>query len=762
MQDGGVRTSTSVIVLGFTLVACGGGKPTPPRPVEPEVVEGQRQEPPPEVDEARARREAFENPGGMWMPRQMGEAGEQLADLGLAIPAATLSSLTAAPLNAVVSLGGCTGSFVSPEGLLITNHHCVQGSLQLNSTPADNLVERGFLAATRADEKPAGGTQRVYVAQKVTDVSAQILGGLGSLTDPRARALAVEAREKALVAECEKGRPAVKCKLSSFFSALEWQLIEYLEIRDVRLVYVPHRAVGNYGGEIDNWSWPRHTGDFAFMRAYVGKDGQPADPSPDNVPYRPAAHLALGDGVGAGDLVFVAGYPGRTSRLQIAAELRRQTTWTLPRYVEKGNQRMAILAELGKLPGETAIKAGVQRQSVQNGLEKFGGILATLQSSDLIQQKEADEQKFRVWAAADPARAKYLAALDKQSALLEATWAIESQEEPWKDAAYGSALLAQAIYLVRWVHEHQKPDAERKPGFQDRDRSLVEAGHRTFAKRFDPAIDRALWKLMLTRAAAEPSSAVWLRPMLGLGKKAAVDERAIDRALDGFYKKTQLADEKVRLALLDATPAALAKSKDPFVKLAVALRPRIEEIIAREEADRGELLLVTPVVAEGLLAHAGGRVAPDANGTLRVSYGIVRGYRPAADAETFAPFTTVEQIPAKHTGTEPFDAPKPVLDAIAARRWGPYAVEELGTVPVNFLSDVDTTGGNSGSPILDARGRLVALHFDRNKEGVASEVYFKAATTRSIATDIRYILWIADAVDQADHVIRELGVEPAL
>jgi hypothetical protein len=535
VQDTGVPRLH--LLIPFLLAAACGGSTAPLSPPAPPA------SPPgslpvagaPPSDAAQARREAFANPGGMWMPRQMAGAAV-LAELGLTIPAATLSDLTAAPLSAVVSLGGCTGSFVSAQGLVVTNHHCVQGALQLNSTPDDNLVERGFLARTRADEKPAGATQRIQVAQQVTDVTARITDGLAAIADPQARALAVEAREKALVAECERGRPAIKCKLSSFFSAHEWQLIEYLEIRDVRLVYVPHRAVGNYGGEIDNWAWPRHTGDFSFLRAYVGKDGQPADPSPDNVPYQPKAHLAVGTGVAAGDLVFVAGYPGRTSRLQTSAELRRATTWTYPRYIEKGNQRMALLEELGKLPGETAIKAGVVRQSVQNGLEKFGGIQATLQSSDLIQRKEADEQAFRAWAAAAPERKRFLDALDRHSAQLEAVWAVENQEEAWKDASSGSTLLSQAIFLVRWVHERQKPDAERKPGFQDRDRSLVEAGHRTFAKRFDAPIDRAMWKLMLTRAAAEPASAAWLRSMLGLGRGARLDERTFDRALDGFYR----------------------------------------------------------------------------------------------------------------------------------------------------------------------------------------------------------------------------------
>ncbi len=752
--------------LALALAACSGGtRATPtdePRaagePVAPDALAG-----PSAAEQARARRAAFANPGGMWMPRQMIDHAARLRELGLEVDAAALADPTAAPLSAVVSLGGCTGSFVSAEGLIITNHHCVQSALQLNSTPEANLVETGFVAATRADEKPAGPSQRVYVAQKMTDVTAQMLEGLSAIAEPRDRGREVEAREKALVSACEQDRPAVKCRVSSFFAASEWQLIEYLELRDVRLVYVPHRAIGNYGGEIDNWAWPRHTGDFAFLRAYVGPDGQPADPSPDNVPFQPPAHLELSvEGVAADDLVFVAGYPGRTSRLQTAAEATRMATWTYPRNIEKARLRMAVLERLQQAGGETAIKAGVLRQSVQNVLEKQEGILDTVARGDLLANKAADEAALRTWAAADASRARYLDALDRLTALLADTWAFEDEHEAWRDAVNASSLLAEAVFLVRWVHEQQQPDAERKPGFQARDRSLVEAKQRTFTRKFDRTIDRALWELMLTRAAAEPAAASWLRPMLGLGKRGKLDARAIDQALDRIYRGTQLDDEAARLALLDATPAALGRSKDPFVRLAVALYPLVEALVAREEADKGEALLVAPVYAEGLLAfRGGGGVAPDANSTLRVSFGIVRGYQ-LPGGEPYTPFTTAPQIVEKHTGAEPFDAPAALREQIATAAWGPYAAAALGVVPVDFLSDVDTTGGNSGSPILDARGRLVGLHFDRNKEGVASEVYFLAETTRSIATDIRYVLWVADAVDQADHVLRELGIEPAL
>jgi hypothetical protein len=751
---------TSLMASLLLAAACGGS----PKPVttggDPGGGGGTGDAPP--VDPTLAARQAFENPGGMWMPRQMGEQAALLQGLGLQIEAAALSNPAAPPLSAVVSLGGCTASFVSDQGLVVTNHHCVQGALQLNSTPESNLVENGFLAKTPAEEKNAGPTARVYVAQKMTDVTASMRDGLDAIADAGTRYAEVEKREKGLVAACEQDRPGIKCRVSGFFKGSEYQLIEYLEIRDVRLAYVPHRAVGNYGGEIDNWEWPRHTGDFAFYRAYVGPDGKPADYSPDNVPFRPAAHLKVQPaGVAESDYVMVTGYPGVTRRLQLAAEVTRQRDWSTPRYLEKARQRMELLAELQKAPGETAIKAGVARQNVQNGLEKFEGIQLGLQDGTLIASKEAEEQAFRAWAAQDPSRAGYVEALDAVLAMMATAWERDAAEETWRDAVGGSSLLGQALFFARYAEEQQKPDAERKPGYQDRDRNQIVGSQKTFAKRFDAAIDRAFFTMMLRRAAADPGAAAWLPEFLGARKGAKVDDKLIGKTLDAWYGATRLADEKVRMELLAASPTQLAKSKDPFVTLALSLLPTIKKNEKRDEAWSGDVMMKQPLVMKGMAAFKGGMLAPDANSTLRVSYGTVRGYRPAADKPVYHPFTYATEIPGKNTGTEPFDAPQPVLDAIAKGTWGPYA-DAAGRLPVNFLSDLDITGGNSGSPVLNARGELIGLAFDGNKEGLASDVVFKGAATRTITCDIRYLLWLADAVDGADHLLKEMGVTPAL
>jgi hypothetical protein len=294
----------------------------------------------------------------MWMPKQLLAHADTLKTLGLAIDPAGLSDPTRAPLGAVVSLGGCTGSFVSDQGLVITNHHCVQGALQYNATPEHNFIEDGFLAKDRADERWAGPTARVYVAQKYVDVTGTMTEGLADIADDRARYLEIEKREKALVAACEKDRPGIRCRVAKFFGGAEWYQIEQLEIRDVRLVYAPHRGIGNFGGEVDNWRWPRHTGDYSFYRAYVGKDGRPADHAADNVPYRPEHWLRpASEPLAEGDLVMVAGYPGGTERLLTAEEAAEAAEWEYPRRITMYQELIGILDTVSQGSTELQIKA---------------------------------------------------------------------------------------------------------------------------------------------------------------------------------------------------------------------------------------------------------------------------------------------------------------------------------------------------------------------------------------------------------------------
>ncbi|MBK9035100.1 MAG: S46 family peptidase [Myxococcales bacterium] len=539
----------------------------------------------PAPDPTAAARHAFANPGGMWMPRQMNHAvhAAALRSLGVTIPAEDLSDPLAAPLNAVVSLGGCTASFVSGQGLIVTNHHCVQGALQYNSKPERNLVEDGFLAKTKAEELPAGPTQKVFVARAFTDVTDAILGGdkpIAGIADPVKRKEEVENRTKAQLAACEKDRPGIRCDVKSFFRGAEYQLIEYLEIRDVRLVYVPARSIGNYGGEIDNWAWPRHTGDWSFFRAYVGPDGQPADYSADNVPFAPKHWLKIDqDGQAEDDFVMVTGYPGRTSRVTTASEVDFDVAWRYPNTIQYYQERYDLLEQLLKsdAPAATKIKAGVAKQGIQNGLEKTTGVLAGLQKGDILERKRAIDDKVKSWAART-GHEDYKAAIEKLEDMLAADRKTAAGDFNFGITMGGSNHLRTALLFVRMAEERGKPDAARKPGYQDRDMPRLEGGQKQQTRQFDAILDRMFFKLVLTKAAALPAAErAWLNPLLGIKKGAKITDKLIEARLDALYQGTKLEDEATRIDLLkNATPKSLKASKDPFVKLAVAVWPLIK------------------------------------------------------------------------------------------------------------------------------------------------------------------------------------------
>jgi hypothetical protein len=747
------------LLLGV-VVACGPKPPPESVPSSSGTGSVSAQPAPAQVDPHLAARRAYENPGGMWMPQQMSLPGHVAAfeKLGVKIDPTLLTNPLAAPMNAIVRLNGCSASFVSPDGLVVTNHHCVQSALQVNSKPDNNLVEKGFLAKTRADEPSAGPAERVFVAQAFTDVTESVNSGLDKIADPVARYEEAETRLKQRVAECEKGRPEIRCKVGRFFRRGMYVLIEELEIRDVRLVYAPARSVGNYGGEIDNWHWPRHTGDFSFYRAYVGKNGKPADYSPGNVPYKPKHFLKVSDqGLQPSDFVMIAGFPGRTSRTQTALEAKHDVEWFYPYFIEHAKQRYAIAEANLKSPGETAIKAGVLKQRVQNGLEKMQGVLKGLTSGDLLDRKAALDAKAKAWAAL-PGHEQHKAAIEKLEQLLLAEQRAARADYDRVNAFNGSALLSSALGLTKWAEERAKPDAERKAGYQQRDMQPAISAQKQLTKQFDATLDRAQLRLGFVRALGLPAAErPWLAQLLGVKPTTKIDEALIEKTLDNWYRTTTLADEKTRLDLLqNGTRAKLAASKDPFVRAA----GRVWKVFAAEEkhddAMAGELMLVAPLYVDALRQALGGLLASDANSTVRITYGTVKAFKPADP-----PFTTASQILAKNTGTEPFDAPQPLLEAIKAKQFGPYANTD-GELPVNFLSDLDTTSGNSGSAILNDKGELVGLNFDSTIESVAADVVFDGRIVRKIHCDIRYVLWVMDKIDGADHLLEEMGIRPRL
>ncbi|MCG9712490.1 S46 family peptidase [Shewanella insulae] len=711
---------------------------------------------------------------GQWQPYQMPSIADKLSERGIQIPAKQLADLTQYPMNAVVGLGYCTASFVSPQGLVVTNHHCAYRAIQYNSKKEHNYIADGFLARKQADEPSAGPNERLYITEAVTNVSEQVTKDLSD--DPLKRYEEIQANRKALIKECESD-DNYRCSVRSFHNGLEYYLIKQLIIRDVRLVYAPPKSVGSFGGDIDNYEYPRHSGDFTFLRAYVGKDGKPAAYSPDNVPFKPKSYLKINaDGVKAGDGVFVAGYPGSTSRYRLTSELKFASDWLYPTLATRYQQRIDTIEAMGAQDAGVKIKYAGTLASMANRMKKYNGLLDGFKATDIAGIKQGREDDFRKWLATDSQYQSYQAKFDQlETLLVEQRQALQTRY--FFENAQSSDLLAAANRLYRLAKEKTKPDAEREEGYQERDMKMFKARLKRIDSSFAISVDKTLWLQDLNAYLAQDNRVPELDAML----KSDDAEVSLSDKLDGLYSLTGLTNQAERLAWMDADVKAFETSADPFIRIAVAL---YDTNLAQEKAKKtlaGKLSKARPGYMEAVIAYYKANnwpVYPDANGTLRITYGMVDGYQ-SKDALYKQPFTRLEGIVAKHTGIEPFDAPKKVLDAIKAKRYGSHKVESVyqdpaswlcrlfscldkpesfGSVPVNFLSSVDTTGGNSGSPVFNGKGELVGLNFDSTYEAITKDWFFNPTITRAVHVDFRYILWMMDEVDHADNLTSELDL----
>ena len=694
---------------------------------------------------------------GMWVPQQLPEIAGPLKKAGLKLSPQQISDLTGDPMGAVVALGGCTASFVSPNGLVVTNHHCAYGAIQLNSTAENNLIKNGFNAPTTGDEVSAGPNARVFVLDEITDVTKDAKAAIATAGDDAlARTKALEAFEKKLIADCE-AEAGFRCRLYSFSGGNTYRLFKNLEIKDVRLAYAPPGSVGKFGGDIDNWMWPRHTGDFAFYRAYVGKDGKPAAFSKDNVPYRPKHWLKFADQpLGAGDFVMVAGYPGSTNRYALAAEFDNTAQWTYPTIARHYKNQIAMVEAAGKQNADIQVKYAATMAGWNNTSKNYDGQLEGFKRIDAAGQKQREEAAVLGWLKGQGAKGQ--SALDAHAKLLD----LLEQSKATRDRDLtlalfnNTAMLGSATQLYRLSIEREKPNAERESGYQERDLPAIEGGLKQLERRYVAAMDRQLQEYWLNEYIKLPADqrVAAVDAWLG-GNDAAAVKRALDR-LAG----TKLGSTEERLKWFAADRKAFEASNDPAIQYAVAVMPTLLKLEQERKTRAGENLAARPVYLQALADYKksqGEFVYPDANLSLRITFGNVMGYAPK-DGVEYTPFTTLEGVVAKETGQDPFDSPKALLDAVAAKRYGGLEDKRIGSVPVNYLSDLDITGGNSGSPVLDAHGKLVGLAFDGNWESVSSNWVFDPKMTRMIAVDGRYLRWIMQEVYPAPQLLKEMNV----
>jgi hypothetical protein len=693
---------------------------------------------------------------GMWQPHQLPQLVEQLKAQGLQIDPKRISELTAHPMNAVVAFGFCTGSFVSPYGLVVTNHHCAYNSIQFNSKPEKNLLKEGFNAKLQSDELRAEPTMRILVTDAITDVTKQISGGVKATG--RKRFDEIDARMKSAVAKCEQTK-GYRCDVYSFHGGAQYFLVRQMEIRDVRLVYAPAEAIGKFGGDIDNWMWPRHTGDFAFYRAYVGPDQKPADASDKNVPYLPKSYLKVsGAGIKEGDFAMIAGYPGRTNRYRLAEEVADAISWSYPKQIARTSKILALIDEHSKDRPDAQVKYAGSVAGLNNGLKNFEGNLDGFKRVDVVAVKTAEEQAILEWAAQHaPDGVKGYQGLKQ---IIADNRGRRDRDQILQQLGT-TAMVAAARDLYRLSIEREKPNAKRELGYQERDEIRISGRLQTLERRFDAKVDRAILEYLLSEyAALEPSQRIAeLDRWIGL---KADGSHQLKATLDAFYAGTELGDTSKRLSWFDKSKRELEASDDQALKFAVMMMPAWLRIEDQVKTNAGLESVYRPQWMNARIAYAAAQgkiIYPDANNSLRVTFGQVKPYAPR-DGMLYQALSSHRGLLEKHTGVDPFDATQKQLDAIKAKRFGPYADGEV--LPVNFLADLDITGGNSGSPMMNGKAELIGLAFDGNYESIASGWLFNGEVTRTIGVDARYMLWVMDAIDQADRLIEEMGLKPAL
>lgn len=656
-------------------------------------------------------------------------------------------------IDAIVQVGGCTGSFVSPEGLIITNHHCAFGAVQAVSTTENDYITDGFLASSRAEELRATGIS-VRITESYRDVSAEVLAAATDTMELAERTRAIEKKIKELVAEAEASNPGKRAEVAEMFPGMAYTLFMYGFIKDVRLVYVPPRSIGEFGGEDDNWVWPRHTGDFSFLRAYVAPDGSGAEYSAENVPYVPRKFLKVrAEGADEGDAVFILGYPGRTFRHRTSHYLSYEEDVRMPYVADLYQWQISTMEELGKHDRSVAIKHDARVKSLANVMKNYRGKLKGLKRLGLVQKKENEEAALQEFIRADESRnGKYGKLLGEIGKMYDEMRGRAQAELTLDFLRSSSTLLGVALTLREASRELQKPDIERDGPFMARNFSRTTENVKLGLRNYHEPTDKRFLTEMLNRASRLPA-----------GQRIdAVDSilagTTIDRFIEDAYANSRLNDESFVMAAMSFSPAGLDSLDDPLLNVARSLVPVYDALKVTRQRREGALSPLMAELVEVKRQFLKKDFIPDANSTLRLTFGQVKGYSPA-DALYASPITTLKGVIDKTRDEAPYNTPQKLIDLYRAKTFGAFRHKRLNDVPVAILYNLDTTGGNSGSPLLNAEGELVGVNFDRAYEATVNDYAWSADYSRSIAVDIRYVLWVTQFIGGAGHLLEEMGVQ---
>jgi Peptidase S46 len=700
---------------------------------------------------------------GMFLPNTLTKLPpDQLKRRGLKIPISEIYNGSGVSIkDAVVIVGGGTGEFVSPEGLLLTNHHVAFDALVAASDQNNDYGTKGFTARSRTEELPANG-YTVTITEELKDVTSEVLSGVSASTPPSDRAAAIQAKVQALESSGSKAEDGIQVRVLPLNEGLQYYQFNYLILRDVRVVYAPPKAIGFFGGDPDNFEWPRHCGDFAFMRAYVGPNGKPAAYSDKNIPFKPKKFLSLSlGGVYEGDFMMVMGYPGSTRRYRESYSVAYNQDIAQPFYVDLFSKQISVLQRIGQADPSTRVKLQSLIFDLSNTLKNFEGSVIAMRRAGIVDKKHAEEAAFTKWINQDPNRkAKYGEVLPSLAKAYEVLNTSAERDLVVQQLASVSGLLDVAAFAWLLAAEKEKPETERNPALVS-PAALQRVQARVaelFADR-NVILEREMLVYLLRKAAGlTPNQKI--EPMekrFGHLSPAARIEAEMEFARSLIESKRFTSAESLN-GLFGMSQAQLRELHEPVLEFAAELNDLLQQIRVRTQEFNATVMRWRPVLLEGMGERRGGIPYPDANRTLRFSYGEVKGYVPR-ESITYNAFTTLAGVVEKDTGREPFDVPEKLKELYRDHDFGIYAGPNNSAVPVDFLSTNDIIGGNSGSPILNGKGEQVGIIFDGNYEGLGNDFFYNEPKGRAISVDIRYVLFVTEKFGNASQILKELAIK---
>ena len=687
---------------------------------------------------------------GMWIPMLLQYNEKEMQEMGMRITADDIYSINHSSLKDAIVLfgGGCTGEIVSDQGLLLTNHHCGYGYIQKHSSVEHDYLTNGFWAMNRGEELPCPGLSVIFL-REMRDVTEKILYNIDVDMPEDERQAKIDENMKKLIAKFEK-ETNYKVSIKPFFLGNEYYLLFNEEYTDVRLVGCPPSNIGKFGGDTDNWVWPRHTGDFSVFRVYADKDGHPAVYDKDNVPYKPAKHLDISlKGADEGDFAFVFGYPARTNEYLPAVAVDQEANLIDPITVDLRGKVLDIYNKYQEQDPKVRIQYAAKHANIGNGWKKWMGVTEGINHFHGVEKKQAFEKDFYDWAMQSRSRYMYVNLLRQFDESYK-------QLEPYELAYTYLAEAGLRIELVSFAGRFARlSEVTKDTPQEDIDKMVnnLKPTVESFFKDYYAPIDKEVAAMLLKEyLKAQPAE---FRPAF------LNDIKDVDEYVDKLFTKSIFTDESKVNDLLDNFKANKAKklANDPALKVYQSLigfyRNEVYDHISSINANIDRLRRV--YMKGQMEMQPEKRLFPDANFTLRVTYGKIEGFKPQ-DGKTYRHFTTLEGIMEKENPDIYDYVVEPRLKELYNRKdYGRYADKD-GTMHVAFTASVHTTGGNSGSPILNADGQLLGLNFDRCWEGTMSDLIYDPDICRNISVDIRYVLFIIDKFAGASHLIDEMTI----